>query len=61
MPNPFALGAALILGGVAIAPALTVQNSIVGRIIPTTMLNEAYTWIVTVSVAFSCSAARWPG
>ncbi len=53
MPNPVALGAALTLGGVAIAPALTVQNSIVGRIIPAGMLSEAYTWIVTVSVAFS--------
>jgi MFS family permease len=53
MPNPVALGVALTVGGVTIAPALTVTNSMVGRITPATMLNEAYTWCVTVSVAAS--------
>ncbi len=53
MPNPWALGTALVIGGAAIAPALTVESNLVGRIAPAAMLNEAYTWVVTVSVAGS--------
>lgn len=53
MPNPWALGAALVIGGATIAPALTVENNLVGRIAPAAMLNEAYTWVVTVSVGSS--------
>lgn len=53
MPGPAALGIALTLGGATIAPALTVENSLVGRIVPGGMMNEAYTWVVTVSVAAS--------
>jgi MFS family permease len=55
MPNPWSLGVALVIGGAAIAPALTVGNNLVGRIAPAAMLNEAFTWVVTVSVG--CSAA----
>lgn len=53
MPTPVALGAALVIGGATIAPALTVENNLVGRMAPAAMLNEAYTWVVTVSVAGS--------
>ena len=53
MPGPLYLGLALVLGGATIAPALTVENNLVGRIAPAAMLNEAYTWVVTVSVAGS--------
>jgi MFS family permease len=53
MPNPWALGIALVAGGATIGPALTVESALVGRIIPGGMLNEAYTWMVTVSVAAS--------
>ncbi|HET6531809.1 MAG TPA: MFS transporter [Actinoplanes sp.] len=53
MPNPLYLGIALVLGGATIAPALTVENNLVGRIAPAAMLNEAYTWVVTVSVGGS--------
>jgi MFS family permease len=53
MPNPMSLGVALVIGGATIAPALTVENNLVGRIAPAGMLNEAYTWVVTVSVAGS--------
>jgi MFS family permease len=53
MPHPLALGVALAAGGATIAPALTVENNMVGRIAPVTMLNEAYTWVVTVAVAFT--------
>jgi MFS family permease len=53
MPSPAWLGVALFLGGAAIAPALTVENTIVGRITPAAMHNEAYTWVITISVAAS--------
>ncbi|GAA4687760.1 hypothetical protein Prum_034920 [Phytohabitans rumicis] len=53
MPSPVALGLALAFGGATIAPALTVENNMVGRIAPGSMLNEAYTWVVTVAVAFT--------
>ena len=53
MPSPVALGIALLLGGLAIGPALTVGVSLVGRIMPGRMLTEAYTWVVTTSVAAS--------
>ena len=37
MPGPLALGAALAIGGITIAPALTVYTAIVGRIVPAGM------------------------
>jgi MFS family permease len=55
MPGPVPLAIALVLGGVAIAPALTVENDLVARIAPRESLGEAYTWVITVAV--SCSAA----
>ncbi|GAA0717897.1 MFS transporter [Dactylosporangium roseum] len=61
MPNAIALGAALVIGGATIAPALTVQNSLVGAIVPRSMLNEAYTWLVTVSVAASAAGVAVTG
>jgi hypothetical protein len=61
MPNPLALGAALVVGGAAIAPTLTMGNSLVGRIAPAGMLNEAYTWVVTVSVAASAAGGAFSG
>jgi MFS family permease len=61
MPNPVALGVALALGGATIAPALTVENSLVGRIVPSGMMNEAYTWVVTVSVAASSAGSSLTG
>jgi predicted MFS family arabinose efflux permease len=61
MPNPLALGFALVVGGAAIAPALTVETNLVGRIAPPGMLNEAYTWVVTVSVAGSAAGGAVAG
>ena len=55
MPTRLALGVALVVGGTAIAPALTVENNLVSRLAPAATLNEAYTWVITVAV--SCSAA----
>ncbi len=61
MPNPVALGVALVAGGSAVAPALTVQNTMVGRIAPASMLNEAYTWVVTVIVAATAAGGAVAG
>ncbi|MFG2038141.1 MFS transporter [Dactylosporangium sp. NPDC048998] len=61
MPNAVALGVALVVGGATIAPALTVQNSMVGAIVPRSMLNEAYTWLVTVSVGASAAGVAVTG
>jgi MFS family permease len=61
MPGPLWLGVALVFGGATIAPALTVENNLVGRIAPAGMLNEAYTWIVTVSVGGSAAGGALAG
>ncbi|GAA2869887.1 MFS transporter [Actinoplanes cyaneus] len=61
MPGPLHLGIALVLGGATIAPALTVENNLVGRLAPAAMLNEAYTWMVTVSVAGSAAGGALAG
>ncbi len=61
MPSPLWLGAALVLGGATIAPALTVESNLVGRLAPAAMLNEAYTWVVTVSVAGSAAGGAVAG
>ncbi|MFG2048840.1 MFS transporter [Micromonospora sp. NPDC048935] len=61
MPTPLALGVALVFGGATIAPALTLENTLVGRIAPTGMLNEAYTWVVTVAVAASAAGGAVAG
>lgn len=61
MPGPAWLGAALVIGGATIAPALTVENSLVGRLAPAGMLNEAYTWMVTVSVSGSAAGGAIAG
>ncbi|HEX5739958.1 MAG TPA: MFS transporter [Pilimelia sp.] len=61
MDDVWSLGIALTLGGAAIAPALTVQNSLVGRITPSTMRNEAYTWSTTLVVAGSALGGALAG
>ncbi|MFG3697070.1 MFS transporter [Micromonospora sp. NPDC047620] len=61
MPTPAALGTALVIGGATIAPALTLENTLVGRISPTSMLNEAYTWVVTMSVGASAAGGAVAG
>ncbi|GGN26528.1 MFS family permease [Actinoplanes campanulatus] len=61
MPSPLWLGTALVFGGATIAPALTVENSLVGRIAPAGMMNEAYTWMITVSVSGSAAGGAVAG
>ncbi|MFI7021475.1 MFS transporter [Micromonospora sp. NPDC049900] len=61
MPTAGALGVALVIGGATIAPALTLENTLVGRISPLGMLNEAYTWVVTMSVGASAAGGAVAG
>ncbi|SCL20099.1 hypothetical protein GA0070616_1899 [Micromonospora nigra] len=61
MPTPLALGTALLVGGATIAPALTLENTLVGRISPGGMLNEAYTWVVTMSIGASAAGGAVAG
>jgi hypothetical protein len=60
-PNVVTLGIGLVVGGAVIAPALIAQNAIVGRIVPASMHNEAYTWLVTVMVGASAAGSSLAG
>ncbi|MBW8767069.1 MAG: MFS transporter [Geodermatophilales bacterium] len=59
--SPWALGALLFLGGTAIAPTLTVQNSLVGSIAPVHATTEAFTWLSTITVGASAIGAAVGG
>ena len=59
--SPWALGALLFLGGTAIAPTLTVQNSLVGSIAPVYATTEAFTWLSTITVGASAIGAALGG
>lgn len=59
--SPWALGVLLFLGGTAIAPTLTVQNSLVGSIAPVHATTEAFTWLSTVAVGASAVGAALGG
>ena len=51
----------LFLGGTAIAPTLTVQNSLVGSIAPAHATTEAFTWLSTITVGASAVGAAVGG
>jgi MFS family permease len=59
--NPWVLGALLFLGGTAIAPTLTVQNSLVGALAPAHATTEAFTWLSTVATGASAVGAALGG
>jgi MFS family permease len=61
MPGRTALAAALIAGGVAMAPALTCENDLVSRIAPAAARNEAYTWAITVALGSSAAGGALAG
>ncbi|MGW4385494.1 MFS transporter [Streptomyces sp. NPDC004685] len=61
MPGPLALGIALAVGGITVAPTLTVYTAIVGRIVPAGMRNEAGTWLVTVPMAANSAGGATAG
>jgi MFS family permease len=59
--SPWVLGALLFLGGTAIAPTLTVQNSLVGALAPAHATTEAFTWLSTVATGASAVGAALGG
>jgi MFS family permease len=59
--RPAAMAAVLLFAGALVAPALTVENALVGRIVPAGMRTEAYTWVVTVEVAASAVGIQVAG
>jgi MFS family permease len=58
---PRALGVLLFLGGTAIAPTLTVQNTLVGSMAPVHATTEAFTWLSTITVGASAIGAALGG
>jgi MFS family permease len=59
--SPWALGVLLFLGGTAIAPTLTVQNTLVGAMAPDHATTEAFTWLSTITVGASAIGAAIGG
>jgi len=59
--SPWALGVLLFLGGTAIAPTLTVQNTMVGSLAPEHATTEAFTWLSTITVGASAVGAAVGG
>ena len=59
--SPWALGVLLFLGGTAIAPTLTVQNTLVGSLAPSHATTEAFTWLSTTTVGASAIGAAIGG
>jgi MFS family permease len=59
--SPWALGVLLFLGGTAIAPTLTVQNTLVGSMAPEHATTEAFTWLSTITVGASAIGAALGG
>jgi MFS family permease len=61
VPSAKVMAIALLVGGLTLAPALTVENALVSRIAPTGMVNEAYTWVSTIVFASSAAGAALAG
>ncbi|MGY1671048.1 MFS transporter [Geodermatophilus sp. SYSU D00710] len=59
--SPWVLGALLFLGGTAIAPTMTVQNSLVGALAPAHATTEAFTWLSTMATGASALGAALGG
>ncbi|MEU7906012.1 MFS transporter [Actinoplanes sp. NPDC049118] len=60
-PGPWSLGIVLVVGGSALAPALIVENGLVGRIVPAGALNEAYTRVLTAAIVSSAAGSALAG
>ncbi|WP_425358889.1 MFS transporter [Actinosynnema mirum] len=59
--GPVALGVAIVLAGLVIAPALTVYLLLVDRIVPDGMLTEAHTWVAALPVAANSAGGAVAG
>jgi MFS family permease len=61
MRHPAAFAVALFCGGALIAPALTVENALVGRLVPAGVRTEGYTWMVGVEVTAAAAGLQIAG
>jgi MFS family permease len=61
MPRPAALAVALFFGGALVAPVLTVESALVGRIVPAASRTRAYTWVVGVEVTATAAGLQAAG
>jgi MFS family permease len=52
-PGLIVLGALLITGGLAVAPAISVQFGLIGTLAPEGSVTEAFTWLLSASLAGS--------
>ncbi|MFE9374369.1 MFS transporter [Streptomyces sp. NPDC006711] len=57
----WSMGAALAVGGLAIAPVTAVEYELVARTAPTGTVTEAFTWVITVNVIGSAVGASLGG
>jgi predicted MFS family arabinose efflux permease len=60
-PTVPVMAVTLLIGGLTLAPALTVENALVARIAPRGTVNEAYTWVATISSAGAAGGAALAG
>ena len=60
-PTVEVLAVTMLIGGLTLAPALIVENSLVARIAPLGMVNEAYTWVATIASGGSAAGAAIAG
>jgi MFS family permease len=61
MPTVPAFGVAILLGGTAVAPALTVEYSLVARLAPPSMVNESHAWLMAVAVTANAAGTAVTG
>ena len=60
-PTVTVMAVTLLIGGLTLAPALTVENALVARVAPPGTVNEAYTWVATISSAGAAGGAAIAG
>jgi hypothetical protein len=61
VPTVPVMAVTLLVGGLTLAPALTVENALVARVAPPGTVNEAYTWVATISSAGAAGGAAIAG
>lgn len=61
MPGVPSFGVAILVGGTAVAPALTVEYALVARIAPPSMVNESYAWLMAVAVTANSAGTAVSG
>lgn len=61
VPSTAAMAIALFVGGLSLTPALTMENALVARTAQVGMVNEAYTWVSTVTYTAYAGGASLAG